>query len=120
MLDSGLWHFLAKAGTASAFPLGLQEDEMRVMPRWSVGCGVPVEQDHKRKQDLPMLGPTLQLRVISREEELLKCPAGAGRAVGSVWARGEQAAGHFSDTMGQMLVSSEWPAGSSVPLSSSA
>lgn len=53
-------------------------------------------------------------------EELLKCPAGAGRAARSVRARGEQAAGHFSDTMGQMSVSSQWPARSSVPLNSSA
>lgn len=123
MLDSGLWHFLAKAGITSAFPLGLQEDEMRMMPRWSVGCGV--SRTMPQKEAGPGISPSPARTGTSAAaegdgEELLKCPAGAGRAARSVRASGEQAAGHFSDTMGQMSVSSQWPARSSVPLSSSA
>ena len=94
MLDSGLWHFLAKAGIISAFPLGLEEGEMRMIPQQTVGCGAngarPQREaapgmspspahagtDARAEADLPQAGKELPSRL-----------AGAGRAARSVCAR---------------------------------
>lgn len=127
MLASGLWHFLAKADVISTFPLGLEEDEMRMAPQQNVGC--EANKARPPREAAPGRGSSpahtgikarAEADVPQVGQELLRTLAGAVRAVGSVWARGDQAAGHFSDVMRQMSGGSYWLSGSFVPLGSSA
>lgn len=85
----------------------------------------PTRQDHQGKQPLgraPYTGTKARAEtdVPQVGQELLRTLAGAVRVVGSVWARGDQAAGHFDNVMGQMSGGSYWLSGSFVPLGSSA
>lgn len=90
---------------------------MRMIPERSIGCGA--NRARPQREAAPGMSPSAahagtntraEVDLLQAGKELPRRLAGAGRAARSVWARGEQAAGHFGGAMGQTSVSSGWPA----------